>query len=195
LHDLIDAFGFGTLISAGADGPVATHLPFLIDRNRGPNGTLVCHMARANPHWRTLGSGPSLAVFLGPHGYVSPSWYAASPAVPTWNYAAVHAYGAPRLVEDSEGLRDIVMRLTARHEAGRLPSWSVESLPPAFMANMMRGIVGIEIEIARLEGKRKLSQNRAAADREGVVAALNASGHAGDRDLAGYMAQHAGPSP
>src|SRR5215510_1783168 len=104
LHDLIDEFGFGTLISAEADGPVASHLPFLIDRTRGPNGTLVCHMARANPQWHSLGTAPCLAIFLGPHGYVSPTWYATKPAVPTWNYAAVHAYGPARIVQDEPGL-------------------------------------------------------------------------------------------
>lgn len=190
LHDLIDEYGFGSLITSAGDAPAVTHLPFLIDRERGPLGTLVCHMARANPHWRALAGQPALVVFMGPHGYVSPTWYAAQPAVPTWNYAAVHASGHARLVEDRDRLRDIVAQLTAHHEAGRLPQWSVESLPAAFMDNMLRGIVGVEIPIAGLEGKRKLSQNRAAANRAQVIAALGGSDACSDRALGAYMQRY-----
>jgi transcriptional regulator len=190
LHDLIEAHGFGTLVSAEADGPVATHLPFLVERARGSRGTLVCHMARANPQWRALGGTTCLAIFLGPHGYISPGWYASAPAVPTWNYAAVHAYGHARVIEDESALREIVAKLAARHEAGRPQPWSLDRTPEEFVRGMLRAIVGIEIEIERLEGKHKLGQNRPAADRRGVLAALSASDRPGDRELANYTARH-----
>ncbi len=174
-HGLIEANGFGTLVSprAGASAPVATHIPFLLDRTRGTNGTLTGHMARANPH-RGLLSGEALVLFQGPHAYVSPSWYEASPAVPTWNYLAVHAYGTPKIIADPARVRATLARLAEVHEAGRSAPWKIESLPGDFVGDMVRGIVVFEIPIARLEGKWKLSQNRSAADRKGVIEGLRA---------------------
>lgn len=172
-HGLIEANGFGTLVSlrAGASAPFATHIPFLLDRTRGPNGTLTGHLARANPHCELLGA-EALVIFQGPHAYVSPSWYQAVPAVPTWNYLAVHAYGTPKIIDDPVKLRATLARLAEVHEAGRSTAWQIESLPSDFVDDMVRGIIAFEIPITRLEGKWKLSQNRSAADREGVIEGL-----------------------
>ncbi len=174
-HGLIEANGFGALVSpgAGASAPNATHIPFLLDRTRGTNGTLIGHMARANPH-RELLAADALVIFQGPHAYVSPSWYEGSPAVPTWNYLAVHVYGTPKIIDDPARVRATLTRLTEAHEAGRNAPWQFESLPSDFVDEMVRGIVVFDIPIARLEGKWKLSQNRSAADRNGVIQGLRA---------------------
>lgn len=193
LHAFIETYAFATVVSNGPEGLVATHLPVLLERDRDPFGTLVVHFARANPHWKALDGADVLAIFQGPNGYVSPSWYATHPAVPTWNYAVVHAYGRARMVNDDARLRDIVVRLTEKYEAGRARSWTVDSVPEQFMSSMLKGTVGVEIELTRLEGKLKLSQNRSAADRRNVIAALAQSGNAEDRALADYMARHAPP--
>ncbi len=194
LFDLIESHGFGTLVTGHGDALAATHLPFLVERNRGDNGTLVCHVARANPHWRTLDNRPALAIFVGPHAYVSPTWYEEPrAAVPTWNYAAVHAYGTARLVTDEARLGDIVTRLAGVHEAGRAPAWSPAMMSSALLGGMLKGIVGVEIAVERLEGAHKLSQNRSAGDRRRVIATLRDSGGPSDRALADYMRKHANP--
>ncbi len=193
LHALIESYSFATLVSTGADGMMSTHVPVLLDRERGPHGTLLVHLARANPHGRAMDGQDVLAIFLGPHGYISPSWYDTHPSVPTWNYAAVHAYGRARIVDDPARLADIVQRLTVQYESGRAQPWKMAGLPQEYVAGMLRGIVGFEIEIARLEGKHKLSQNRNATDRRNVIAALGASTNAEDRALAEYMARYAPP--
>lgn len=194
LYQLIDSYGFAALVSATPDGIVATHVPVMLDRARGAQGTLVAHLARANPHGRSLDGAEVLAIFLGPHGYISPSWYQQHPSVPTWNYAAVHAYGRARLINDGARLDAIVRQLVAQYESGRAQPWSVDGLSADYMTGMLRGIVGLEIEITRLEGKAKLSQNRNAVDRRNVIAALAASESAEDRALSQYMAQHAMPN-
>ncbi|NKB48332.1 MAG: FMN-binding negative transcriptional regulator [Alphaproteobacteria bacterium] len=172
LHGLIEAYDFAMLITNGDPTPSVSHLPFVLDRAKGPNGALQAHMARANPHWQNF-AGEALVVFRGPHSYVSPSWYTPdAPAVPTWNYAVVEAYGTPRIVDDPGELRAQQERLVANHEAGRSPSWNMDGQPPAFIEGMLKGIVGFEIPIARLEGKFKLSQNRSAADQQNVAGAL-----------------------
>ena len=193
LHALIDDYGFASLVSMTPDGIVATHLPVMLDRSRGAQGTLVAHFARANPHGRSLDGADVLAIFVGPHGYISPSWYEQHPSVPTWNYAAVHAYGRARLINDGARLDAIVKQLVAQYEAGRPKPWSADVLPKDYMTGMLRGIVGLDIEITRLEGKLKLSQNRNAVDRRNVIAALAASASAEDRALSEYMVQHAMP--
>ncbi|HSG50220.1 MAG TPA: FMN-binding negative transcriptional regulator, partial [Longimicrobiales bacterium] len=163
---------FGILFSAGPDGPVATHLPFSLDAERGEHGTLVAHMARANPHWKALAPDQEvLVVFAGPHAYISPTWYAEPVAVPTWNYAAVHVYGVPQLVEDMDVLRGQVEQLVHEHEAHRDPAWDVAAAEPK-LEGLLKAIVGFEIPIARVEGKMKFNQNRSREDREGVVRAL-----------------------
>lgn len=167
-HALMRAQSFAVMITADDTGaPFATHLPFLVDDTRGPKGTLRGHVARANPHWRYLAAGrPTLVVFSGAHAYVSPSWYAQRPAVPTWNYVVVHASGTGVLVEDPARVRTLLADLVHAHErVGQPAAWSFESLPADYVDAMQRGIVAFEIPIDRLEGKAKLSQNRSAEDR------------------------------
>jgi len=164
---------FGTLVSHGKEGLIASQIPFLVERRDGLL-YLQAHLARANPQLADLdGRGEALAIFPGPHAYISPSWYGPGPAVPTWNYAAVHAYGTPRTIADPDWLRDFVHRLTVRHEAREpAPPWRMEDLPETYVRSMLNGIIGVEIAVSRLEGKFKLSQNRPAADRPNIIAAL-----------------------
>lgn len=175
LHGLIRAHPLGTLVSHGADGLQASPLPFLLDAERGGKGFLLAHMARANPHWRSL-AGECLAIFRGPDAYVTPNWYpgkaATHKAVPTWNYAAVHVRGQVRVIDDERWLAAQAAALTAEHEERRARPWSANDAPPDFIAAQLKAIVGIEIEIAAIEGKWKMSQNRDAADRRGVAAGL-----------------------
>jgi transcriptional regulator len=189
LHALIESFGFATLISPDAADPTITHLPLLLDPERGPAGTLIGHFARGNPHWRKLQENPdALALFHGPHSYVSPSWYGVQPSVPTWNYAVVHARGRARLVEDRAALENIIRRLVETFESPRQVPWRMQ-LPEDFRQRMMGGIVGVEIEITQLTGKFKLSQNRALDDRRRVVAELE-SGDIHDQEVATLMRKH-----
>ena len=168
----IEQHDFGLLVTQGNAGLIASQIPFLIERRDGKL-YLEGHIALANPQGADLdGAADVLAIFAGPHAYISPSWYQAGPAVPTWNYATVHAYGAARRIDDAEWLRNLVDRLSQRHEAREAAPWRMEVLPEPYVASMLTGIVGIEIAVSRLEGKFKLSQNRPAADRPRVVAAL-----------------------
>jgi transcriptional regulator len=176
LHALIEAHGFATLISPDAEDPPVSHLPLMLDRSRGPLGTLIGHMARGNPHWQRLRTNQNaLALFHGPHTYVSPSWYAHHPSVPTWNYAVVHAHALARVVEDSVALEQMVRALVEHHESGRLPPWRMQ-LPRDYLDSMLRGIVGFELRITRLIGKFKLSQNRPGDDAQRVAQALAEGG-------------------
>ncbi|HTS55748.1 MAG TPA: FMN-binding negative transcriptional regulator [Burkholderiales bacterium] len=186
LHALIESHGFATLISPDPDDPVITHLPLLLDRGRGVQGTLIGHVARANPHWHRIRERPDvLAVFHGPHAYVSPSWYGVQPSVPTWNYAVVHATGRARLLHDASALESITQRLVQTFESPRPTPWRMD-LPSGFRQQMLSAIVGFEIEITRLSGKFKLSQNRTLDDRRRVVAALEA-GSAPESEVATLM--------
>jgi len=189
-HALMGAQSFALMITADDTGaPFATHLPILVDERRGPLGTLRGHVARANPHWRHLAAGrPTLVVFSGAHAYVSPSWYATHPAVPTWNYVAVHASGTGALVEDAEQVRTLLADLVHVYESPGPEAWSFEALPADYVAGMQRGIVAFEIPIARLEGKAKLSQNRDAVDRGRTREALAASDDPVARAVAALMA-------
>jgi transcriptional regulator len=157
LHDIIEAASLSTLVTATADGLLATPLPLLLDRNEGPNGTLYGHVARANPQGTTPVIGAAMATFMGPDAYVTPSWYASKrehgKVVPTWNYVAVHAYGAAEFFTDEDRLLDIVTRLTNRHEAGRAEPWQVSDAPAAFVKAQLRGIIGLRLPIERLDGK------------------------------------------
>ena len=180
-HAFIRAHSLGTLVTVGADGLTANHIPFVVDADASTHGTLRGHLARANPQWRTLDpSQDALVVFQGPESYITPSWYATKAetgkVVPTWNFTAVHAWGRPRVVEDTHWLARQIAGLTAMHEGGRAEPWSVSDAPADFVAAQMKGIVGIEIEIVRIEGKWKVSQNRPHADRDGVVRGLTAAG-------------------
>src|SRR5712692_2294121 len=175
LHTFMEAYSFATLVTQHESIPFATHLPFLLDAERGPNGILLAHMARANPQWHDFASAQEvLVIFQGPHTYISPSWYEVELSVPTWNYAVVHAYGLPHLIEDGEELYKLLKTLIQTHEAHFEKPWSFQ-LSEDYLQKMMRGIVGFEIEITRLEGKFKLSQNRTATERENVIAALQES--------------------
>jgi transcriptional regulator len=168
----IERHDFGLLVSHGAAGLVASHIPFLVERH-GEELHLLGHLARPNPQVEDLSvSREVLAIFSGPHAYISPSWYAAGPSVPTWNYVDVHAYGKMQLVEDDDWLRRLVRRLSDRHEAGNPAPWRMQDLPEAYLAGMLKGIIGLDITVTRLEGKFKLSQNRPAVDRPRVIAAL-----------------------
>jgi transcriptional regulator len=193
LHDTIRAARLANLVTATADGPIATPLPLMLDAAEGPYGVLHGHVARANPQWRTPRIGEALVIFMGPDAYVSPSWYATKRethrVVPTWNYIAVHAYGPLEFYEDAGRLHDIVTRLTDRHERARAEPWAVSDAPAPFIQAQLNGIVGLRLPITRLEGKRKMSQNRSAADRAGVAAGLAASDAAEDREVGGLIPQ------
>ncbi len=179
LAAFIDEHGFGTLVTSVAGAPFASHVPFLYDREAG---SLHCHLARANPQWRHFAESPRvLAIFAGPHSYVSPTWYVEA-GVPTWNYAVVHVTGTARAVDDPDLTARHVEALAARYERGRAAPWV-----PSYDRRRLAGIVGVEIHVESMEGKWKLSQNRSAADRAGVVAQLTASGRDNDGALATLM--------
>ncbi len=189
-HELIDHYSFGTLVVAPEGRLEAVHLPFLLDRARGPKGTLRAHMARANPAWRAFdGTSDALVIFLGPHGYISPDWYTSPSQVPTWNYVALHAYGMARALDDAATVH-LLDALSARHESALAPKapWTSAKLAPEYFAKLRGAIIGFEIELSRIEGKAKLSQNKTATDIEGAVAALNARGDDASVALADLMA-------
>jgi transcriptional regulator len=179
LAELIEANAFGTLVTLADSRPFATHVPFLYERAAN---VLHAHVARANPQWQQLGATREvLAIFQGPHGYVSPTWYT-EPGVPTWNYAAVHVYGTAVTIDDPAATARHVEALAARFEQGSAKPWT-----PSYDPKRLTGIVGLEIRITEIQGKLKLSQNRSAADRAGVIAQLAASGTDNDVALARMM--------
>ncbi|MDZ4379938.1 MAG: FMN-binding negative transcriptional regulator [Parvibaculum sp.] len=182
---LIEREPFGLLVTGSGGAPFATHLPFLLQQ-RGAQAVLTGHVARANPHWRAFdGAQEALAVFQGPHGYISPAWYASSAKVPTWNYVAVHAYGAPRVVEDAGAALEAIASLTARFETGRPDPWTMSSLPDGAAEKLLAALVVFEMPVVRLEGKWKLGQHMVEEDRLGAVAGLEREG--GDAALAEAM--------
>ena len=189
-HALMRAQSFAAMITADdAGAPFATHLPILVDPARGPFGTLRGHVARANPHWRYLAAGrPTLVIFSGAHAYVSPSWYATHPSVPTWNYVAVHATGTGAPVEDPAQVTALLADLVRTYESSGPDAWSFEGLAADYLAGMQRGIVAFEIPIERLEGKAKLSQNRDAVDQARTREALAATDDPLSRAVAALMA-------
>ncbi|MGK9167264.1 FMN-binding negative transcriptional regulator [Inquilinus limosus] len=181
LHAAMRQASLATLVSLGADGLVASHVPMLLDPEAGSNGTLYGHLTKANPH--AAGGVPgveALAIFQGPEAYITPSWYETKrqtgKVVPTWNYIAIHARGPLELFDDADRLLDLVTRLTRRHEGGRSQPWAVDDAPEEFIRAQLKGIVGFALPIARLEGKWKMSQNRPAADRRGVAEGLRSEG-------------------
>jgi transcriptional regulator len=176
-HEAILANSFGEFVTVDPDGlPIVAHLPFLLDGARGPNGTLIAHLARENPQIQQLSNGKiGLAAFRGAHAYISPSWYTTHPSVPTWNYIAVHAYGIPVVIEDPAAVHNVLRRLVSRHEAAAGTAWHIGRLDDRYLAEMTERIVAFEMPIDRLEGKAKLSQNRSDLDRAGVVGALRTS--------------------
>ena len=172
---------FADLITVGKDGLDATPLPLMLDPADGPQGSLIGHIARANPQWRTTDVAQEvLAIFSGPDSYISPSYYEtkrlSGKVVPTWNYVTIHVRGRISFFHEPEALLELVRRLTEQHEGGRAAPWAVSDAPPDFIQSQLRGIVGLRVEITALTGKWKMSQNRSPADRAGVVAGLRADG-------------------
>jgi transcriptional regulator len=187
LHAFMERHSFALLCSTGEDGtPFASHLPLLLDREAAPPGVLVGHMARANPQWKHADGRVVLAVFSGPHAYVSPSWYQTEQVVPTWNYVAVHATGTFRAIHDRDALLQIVRDTVAVYEGARPQPWQLGEADE-YLERMLRGIVGFRIEIDRLEGKWKLSQNRPAEQRERVRHALRDQGGVDAEAIADLM--------
>lgn len=181
LHGLIRRAGAATLVSMTKEGLFASHAPLLLDPEPAPYGTLVGHLAKANAHGRLLDSAvETLVIFQGPGGYITPSYYAAKKehgkVVPTWNYAAVHAYGTLETFDDPERLLGVVTRLTEAYETPRATPWAVSDAPADFVQGMLKGIYGLSLRITRLEGKVKMSQNRPAADHPGIIEGLRADG-------------------
>ena len=191
LRATIRAARLANFITATADGPMATPLPLYLDESEGEHGVIYGHLAKANPQWRVPPLGDALAIFMGPDAYVTPTWYATKQetgkVVPTWNYVAVHASGPVEFFDDPVRLLDIVTRLTNLHEGERALPWAVSDAPPDFIQSQLRGIVGLRMPITRLEGKRKMSQNRSETDRARVAAGLAASERASDREVASLI--------
>lgn len=177
-----------TFVTATADGLMATPLPLFLDESEGEHGVIYGHLAKANPQCRIAPLGDGLAIFMGPDAYVTPTWYATKQetgkVVPTWNYVAVHVHGPVEFFDDAGRLLEVVKRLTDLHEGDRTVPWAVSDAPPDFVQAQLRGIVGMRMPVTAIEGKRKMSQNRNAADRAGVAAGLAASGLASDREVA-----------
>src|SRR5262245_46140019 len=186
LHDFIEQHSFGLLVSHVDGLPFATHLPFLLQRTTGPLGTLVGHMARANPQWREAASQTALAIFSGPHAYVSPTWYEAEQVVPTWNFAAVHVYGRVQTIEDESALLGIVQETVRVYEQGMPRPWSFHP-SSNFVKRLLGQIVGFRIEIGKIEGKWKLNQNHPVERRKKVVRALQQRGGEHARAIAAMM--------
>ncbi|POA34979.1 MULTISPECIES: FMN-binding negative transcriptional regulator [unclassified Pseudomonas] len=192
LHQQILDTRLAILVTHGEQGLQASHVPLLLSPEQGPNGTLYGHLARANPQWQELEAGAeALVIFAGADAYVSPSFYPSKAdhgkVVPTWNYVAVHAYGNAEVFSDAPRLRNLVSALTDRHEHDRTQPWKVDDAPAHYIDGMLKAIVGFALPIQRLEGKRKLSQNRSTADIAGVREGLSASANPHDQALAHLM--------
>lgn len=198
LHDLIRKHSLG-IWTTWVDGElIVNHVPFLLDDTRGARGTLVGHVARGNPIWKNIGRGaPSVVVFQGPQTYITPSWYpskhAHGKAVPTWNYAVVHAHGEPIAIEDKDWLLAHVSQLSDTHEAEQALPWRVADAPRDYVDKMLRAIVGIEIPIQALTGKWKVSQNKPAADKLGAIAGLTARADTASKEMAILIGKHMDP--
>jgi transcriptional regulator len=198
-HDLIRSHPLGLIVTAGPGGLMANPLPFQLASDTGALGTLRCHLARGNPQWRELKAVVEcLVVFQGPQQYVTPAWYQTKretgKVVPTWNYATVHVWGRPAVIDDPAWLRRQLDDLTGQQEAPRPAPWSVDDAPPDYVAGQMKGIIGVEIPIARIDGKWKVSQNRPEADRAGVVSGLLEQGEQA-QPMATLVAQRGGLEP
>jgi len=196
LHQLIREHALATFVTLGPEGLNANHIPFEIDPEPAPFGTLRGHVARGNPVWRDFSKEiEALLVFQGPQAYISPSWYPTKKetgkVVPTYNYIVVHAYGPLRPIEDRVWLRNLVERLTNRYEAARVEPWKITDAPADYIETMLGAIVGIEIPVTRLVGKWKASQNRPPVDRKGVISGLNEIGDADAATMANFVRQSA----
>ncbi len=189
LHDFIEQHSFATLVTADHSTATASHLPVLLEREAGSHGRLIGHMARANPQWRGADGNQALAIFGGPHAYISPSWYESKNVVPTWNYAAVHAYGTFRVIDNKAQLLEIVSRYVDFYEQESEIPWSLQSADADFVDKLLDAIIGFEIEIDRVEGKWKLSQNHDVARRSRVIRALRKAGGDNREQTASLMSQ------
>ena len=187
LHDFMDQNSFATLISNDDQESLASHLPLLIERELGTQGVLTGHFARANPHWQMANGQRVLIIFHGPHAYISPGWVQSTTMVPTWNYLAVHAYGVLRIVDEPNQVKDILTRMVSKYESLREQPWSMELADDGFIDNLTSAIVGFEVEIDRLEGKWKLSQNHPAERREQIISGLLNTARHDDIQVAGLM--------
>ncbi|SHM24741.1 FMN-binding negative transcriptional regulator [Roseibium suaedae] len=176
IRKMIEAAGLATLVTMTSDGLMATPLPLFLKSDEGTSGVLYGHIARANPQWKHEPQGEALVIFPGLDAYVSPGWYPSKAehgkVVPTWNYSAVHVYGDLEFFEDADRLHQVVSRQTEKHEQNRPETWAVTDAPEAFVAAQLRGIIGVRIEISRIEAKKKFSQNRQLQDRQGVAEGL-----------------------
>ena len=193
LHQAMRDIAFGTLVTLGADGLIASHIPLLLEDEPAPLGTITGHLARANPQARPPApDSEALAIFLGPHAYVTPSWYPTraetGKVVPTWNYVAIHAHGRLRFIDDLGHTIAHLTKLTERREEKRAAPWAVSDAPADYIRGMARAVIGFELPIARLQGKWKMSQNRREEDRHGVIAGLEAQGDPQSAAIAAIMA-------
>jgi transcriptional regulator len=200
LHALVRSHALGAWVVHSDGELLANHIPFLLDESRGPLGTLVGHVARANGAWQSLsGAAPSLVIFQGPQSYITPSWYASKQqngkVVPTWNYAVVHAHGVAKAIDDPDWLLDLLKRLTDEHETAHALAWKLSDAPVDFVERLLEAIVGIEIPIDKLTGKWKVSQNRPKADKKGVVAGLMDRGDEQSMAMAALVRTHLAPAP
>ncbi len=190
LYDAMERYSFATLISQTANGLEASHLPLLLDRANGAHGTLVGHMARANLQWQSAAGQEVLAIFSGPHAYISPQWYEATQVVPTWNYVAIHAYGRLELIDDEAEVLQLLDRTVQTFEAPQPRPWRMNE-PAEFVERLAKQIVAFRIPITRLEGKWKLNQNRPADQRQRVIEQLNRQGDENATEIANLMRQQA----
>jgi transcriptional regulator len=191
LFEFIQKNSFGLLVSVAEGEPFASHVPFLLDRSSGPHGSLIGHLALANPQWRHAEGQTVLAVFSGPHAYISPTWYETKDAVPTWNYVAVHVYGKLHIVQEESALAKILEDFVAFYEASLSRPWTFESRSE-YSRKMMKAVAGFRIEISRIEGKWKLNQNRPTDQREKVVKMLQTFGDEDSTGIATLMAKDLG---
>ena len=191
LYQFIRDHNFAAFVTQHNGQMIASHLPFMVDTERG---VLKAHLARANDQWKGFDGSEALVIFQGAHAYVSPTWYETHPSVPTWNYATVHVYGVPQLVDDAATIRAMLGDLVENHERGRDPEWEMH-LPDDYYATMVQSIVVFELPISRIEGKFKLSQNRSEVDQESVIAHLSGSASPLDVETAQLMASRRAAHP
>jgi transcriptional regulator len=197
MHSLMRARPLVALVSAGAEGLCATHLPTVL-KGEAPYGVIEFHLARANPHWKQLAEcNEALMIFQGPEGYITPNWYPSKAehgkVVPTWNYAVVHAYGRPEVMKDKDWLCRHVTELTSQQERNEVRPWALSDAPGTYIDVMLRGIVGFRFAITRLEGKWKMSQNRDAKDRDGVSRGLVTRAAGDDLEMAEIVLRYVEP--
>lgn len=190
IQDFLKTYGFGQLITGPQGDLTATHLPFLYEPKEGEKGSLYTHVARNNPQWQSLDPKQKvLAVFSGPHGYISPSWYVTHPAVPTWDYAAVHVYAHPELIEEKEKVYELLQKTTLFYENQNVTDWKLD-LTGVFYQKLTQSIVGIKLKIAEIQGLFKLSQNKPADDRNKVIAGLQHKGTPQSTELAQWIKKY-----